>query len=243
MENLKITLLQSDIVWEKPMDNIRNFSQMLSALKTSDLIVLPEMFTTGFSMQPELLKEKMDGPSVQWMKNIAGEKGAAVTGSLIIEEEGRIFNRCVWVFPNGRITHYDKRHLFSMGSEHQHYSAGDKKLVVEYKNWRICPLVCYDLRFPVWSRNLENYDVLIYVANWPANRHHVWKNLLVARAIENQSYCLGVNRIGKDDAGLNYDGDSAFVDPLGFQKFLGNKQQIKSFEISRISITFFLTSV
>ena len=232
MENFKITLVQPDIIWEDRKANLKKYSEMLSKLEQTHLIVLPEMFTTGFSMNPEKLKENMDGPSVQWMKILAQKKNTAVAGSLIIEDNGHTFNRFLWVFPDGKVEFYDKHHLFTMSGEHLHYSQGNKKLVVEYLGWRFCPLICYDLRFPVWSRNTENYDVLLYVANWPSQRHHVWKNLLAARAIENQSYCIGLNRVGTDGTGLNYLGDSALVDPKGIASFLGEKEQVKSVEIS-----------
>jgi omega-amidase len=232
MEKLNITLVQPDIIWEDREANLKKYSEMLSEVKQSHLIILPEMFSTGFSMNSNKLNEKMDGPSVKWMKSLAKEKNTAVAGSLIIEEKGKNFNRFLLVFPDGKVEIYDKRHLFTMSGEHLHYSPGNTKLVVEYLGWRFCPLVCYDLRFPVWSRNTENYDVLLYVANWPSPRQHVWKSLLVARAIENQAYCVGVNRVGTDGTGLNYLGDSALVDPKGFTSFLGEKEQVKSFEIS-----------
>jgi omega-amidase len=232
MENLNITLVQPDIIWEDREANLKKYSKLLSGVEKTHLIVLPEMFTTGFSMSPEKLKEPMEGASLQWMKALAREKNAAVAGSLIIEEQGKNYNRFLWVFPEGKVEIYDKRHLFTMSGEHLHYSPGNKKLVVEYLGWRFCPLICYDLRFPVWSRNTENYDVLFYVANWPSPRHHVWSNLLVARAIENQSYCIGVNRLGTDGTGLSYLGDSALVDPKGFATFLGDNEQVKTFEIS-----------
>ena len=233
MQNLKITIVQPDMFWENIQENLDKYSQMLSGLGSTDVIVLPEMFTTGFSMQPEKLKEFMNGPSVKWMKKLAAEKEAAVTGSLIIEDDGKVFNRLIWVFPDGKTKIYDKRHLFTMGEENEHYSAGSEKLIVEYKGWRFCPMICYDLRFPVWSRNTENYDVLLYVANWPAVRHEVWKTLLQARAIENQSYCIGVNRIGKDGSGLEYNGDSCVIDARGNAKFMGSKEQVTSFNISQ----------
>ncbi len=232
MENLKITIIQPDIIWENPKVNLSKYYEIVSAIEETDVIILPEMFTTGFSMEPEKLKEPMNGVSVNWMKKIAIKKNAAVVGSLIIEENNQMFNRAFWVFPDGKFEYYDKRHLFTMGQEHLHYSIGKEKLVVEYKGWRFCPLICYDLRFPVWSRNQENYDVLIYIANWPSPRHHVWKNLLIARAIENQSYCFGVNRIGTDGNGLNYQGDSCFISPKGFSSFLGEKENVRTFEIS-----------
>ena len=232
MQNLKITVVQPNIIWENTEANLEKYSEWIETIEETDLIILPEMFTTGFSMQPEKLKEKMNGKSILWMKKMAKEKNAVVTGSVIIETDDKTVNRCLWVFPNGEIEKYDKRHLYTMGKEHLHYSPGNEKLVVEYKGWRFCPLICYDLRFPAWSRNQENYDVLIYMANWPAPRHHVWKNLLVSRAIENQSYCFGVNRIGTDGTGIKYSGDSASISPKGFATFLGEDESIKTFEIS-----------
>ncbi len=232
MENLKITIIQPDIIWENPQANLEKYSKWIEDIEVTDIIILPEMFTTGFSMQPEKLKEPMNGISVNWMKKVANEKNAAVVGSLIIEENNQIFNRAFWVFPDGKIEYYDKHHLYTMGKEHLHYSVGNDKLIVDYKGWRFCPLICYDLRFPVWSRNQENYDVLIYMANWPSPRHHVWKNLLVARAIENQSYCFGANRVGTDGSGLKYSGDSAMISPKGFSTFLGEKEKVQTFEIS-----------
>lgn len=232
MENLKITLIQPDTIWENPQANLDKYSTWFEKLEETDVIVLPEMFTTGFSMQPVILKEKMDGVAVNWMKNMARDKNAAVVGSLIIEEGEQIFNRAVWVFPDGRIEKYDKRHLFSMGQEHLHYSPGNQKPIVEFKGWKFCPLICYDLRFPVWSRNSEDYDVLIYMASWPKPRHHVWKSLLVARAIENQCYCVGVNRTGIDGLGINHIGDSALVYPKGIAEFMGSAETHKTFELS-----------
>ena len=232
MENLRITLIQPDIIWENPQANLDKYSTWFENLTETDVIVLPEMFTTGFSMQPVILKEKMDGVAVNWMKNMARDKNAAVVGSLIIEEDGQVFNRAVWAMPDGRTAKYDKRHLFSMGQEHQYYVSGHEKTIVEFKGWRFCPLICYDLRFPVWSRNAENYDVLIYMANWPELRHNVWKNLLVARAIENQCYCVGVNRTGMDGAGINHIGDSALISPKGTSEFIGTAETHQTFELS-----------
>ncbi len=232
MENLKITIIQPNIIWENPQANLDKYSKWIAGIESTDVIILPEMFTTGFSMWPEKLMEPINGVSVNWMKKMAVNKNAAVVGSLIIEENNQIFNRALWVFPDGKMEYYDKRHLYSMGQEHLHYSAGKNKIIVDYKGWRFCPLICYDLRFPVWSRNNENYDVLIYMANWPSPRHHVWKNLLAARAIENQSYCFGVNRTGTDGTGLKYSGDSAMISPKGFGVFLGEKEKVQTFEIS-----------
>lgn len=232
MENLKITLVQPEIVWEDRQANLEKYDALIPAIEQTDVIILPEMFTTGFSMQASKIKESMDGESVRWMKKTAAEKDASVLGSLVIEENGKVYNRAVWVFPDGNLARYDKRHLYTMGYETEHYTAGKSKTIVEFRGWKFCPLICYDLRFPVWSRNAEDYDVLIYMANWPSPRHHVWKNLLVARAIENQSYCFGVNRVGTDGNGLTYLGDSAMVGAKGFPEFLGNSEEIRTFSVS-----------
>lgn len=232
MQPLKITLVQPDIIWEDAAANLQNYSNLLRDASQTGLIVLPEMFTTGFSMHPERLKEGMDGMSVHWMKQLAADKQAVVTGSLIIEDGGKVSNRLLWVYPDGTVAFYDKRHLFTMSGEHLHYTAGKNRLIAEHLGWRFCPLICYDLRFPVWSRNTGNYDVLLYVANWPAARHHVWKSLLIARAIENQAWCIGVNRVGMDGTGLRYAGDSAVVDPRGSATFLGEQEGIRTVEIS-----------
>ncbi|MCK3686067.1 amidohydrolase [Maribellus sp. YY47] len=232
MENLKITIIQPDIIWENITANLEKYSRLIGDVIQPDLIVLPEMFTTGFSMNPEKHKEPMNGPTISWMKNIAKEKDASVVGSLIVEENGLIYNRAVWVFPDGEVKSYDKRHLYTMGKEHLYYEAGRSKTIIEYKGWKFCPLICYDLRFPVWARNAEDYDVLIYMANWPSPRHHVWKNLLVARAIENQCYCVGINRSGSDGAGLSYKGNSACVSPKGFADFMPEEESVQTFEIS-----------
>ncbi len=232
MQNLKITVIQPDIIWEDSRANLNKYSELIDRIESTDVIILPEMFTTGFSMNPKKISETMDGISVNWMKKVAKENDAALLGSLIIKEENRFYNRALWVSPDGEIQKYDKRHLFSMGQEPDHFTAGTEKLIVEYKGWRFCPLICYDLRFPVWSRNRDEYDVLIYLANWPAARHRVWKNLLTARAIENQAYCIGVNRVGADGPGLKYSGDSALVSPKGFAEYLDEKETIKTFEIS-----------
>lgn len=232
MKDIKITIVQPDIIWENPQANMVKYSQWIDTVDETDVIILPEMFTTGFSMNPKKLKEPMDGMSVQWMQKVAAAKNAAIVGSLIIEEKGRVFNRALWIFPDGKIEKYDKRHLFTMGQESEHYSAGKEKTIVEFKGWKFCPQICYDLRFPVFARNLEDYDVLFYMANWPAPRHHVWKNLLIARAIENQAYCFGVNRTGTDGTGLNYLGDSVCISPKGKATFLGEKESVNTFEIS-----------
>ncbi len=184
------------------------------------IVVLPEMFSTGFSMRPKLFAEKMNGPTVEWMKRVASEKRVILTGSIIIEEEGAYFNRLLWVLPNGQLGFYDKRHLFAYGSEDEHYSEGNKRLITSVNGWKINLQVCYDLRFPVWSRqqfseNGPEYDLLVYVANWPERRNLAWKTLLQARAIENQCFVVGVNRVGNDGNNIYHSGDSMVIDPLG----------------------------
>jgi predicted amidohydrolase len=196
------------------MKNKAHFDDLLQGLQT-DLVVLPEMFTTGFSMNPNELAEEEDGPTLAWLKAKARELDAAITGSVIIREKGKYYNRLFFVLPNGNYQTYNKRHLFTYAGEHHHYTAGSNKLTLDYKGWKICPMVCYDLRFPVWSRNTEDYDLLIYVANWPERRNHPWKSLLVARAIENQCYTIGLNRVGEDGNGISHSGDSIVLDPLG----------------------------
>jgi omega-amidase len=218
MNDLKITIIQSGLHWENKIKNMEMFSQKIAAItETTDLIILPEMFTTGFTMNPEKLGEPMTGATVNWMKEKAYEKNCVVTGSFVCEENGKYFNRLVWMNAKGTYSVYDKRHLFRMGDEDNHYGIGKKKIIVMLKGWKICPLICYDLRFPVWSRKTKTneYDVLIYVANWPEKRAHPWKTLLLARAIENQSYVIGLNRVGNDGNEIYHSGDSAVINARG----------------------------
>lgn len=216
-QHLKFTLVQPDIIWEDKQANLAMYEQYLAGVhERMEVVVLPEMFTTGFSMAPERLAETMDGPTVQWMKEIARKYSCILTGSLIIEDEGKYFNRLIWMQPDGNLAYYDKRHLFGYAKEDEHYHAGEKRLIVSVKGIRICLLVCYDLRFPVWARNKnKEYDVLLYVANWPERRSLAWKTLLQARAIENLSYAIGVNRVGEDGNSIAYSGDSSVFGPLG----------------------------
>lgn len=214
--SMKVTLVQSDIEWEKSNNNLREFGKLIkSVTEPTDLFILPELFTTGFTMNVSSFAEGMSGNSVKWMSNIARSLKVYLTGSLLINEQGRYYNRLLWMKPTGQYFTYDKRHLFRMGEEHLHYSAGESKLIVELHRWKIRPLICYDLRFPVWSRNLSDYDLLIYVANWPSSRRTAWETLLKARAIENQCYVIGLNRIGKDGMGITYSGDSQVIDFKG----------------------------
>jgi len=214
--HLRVTLVQSEIAWESPSANRHRLAEHFRGLAGhTDLIVLPEMFSTGFSMHAGTLAESMNGPTVGWMREEAAAMGCVITGSLIVRDQGRHFNRLVWARPDGSLAHYDKRHLFRMAGEHTHYAPGGSRLTVDLKGWRICPLVCYDLRFPVWSRSRGDYDLLLYVANWPARRAHAWAALLRARAIENLCYVAGVNRIGRDGNAVSYAGDSVALDFLG----------------------------
>ena len=213
---LKVVGIQADLFWENPPKNRTFFEEKINSLaKGVDLIVLPEMFTTGFTMRPEKVAEKMDGETVSWMKKLASEKQLAITGSLVISENNNFYNRLVFVFPSGKIETYDKRHSFTLAGEDKVYTSGNKKIIIDYKGWKICPLICYDLRFPVWARNTQNYDLLIFMANWPVKRIKAWDTLLKARAIENMSYIIGVNRTGTDTNNYEYSGNSLIIDCLG----------------------------
>lgn len=211
-----IALVQTNLIWENPAENRRLIElQIINLNELVDVIVLPEMFTTGFTMNPKAVAESMDGETIIWMRKIAKENDSAITGSLVISENGNFYNRLVFVFPDGSLKHYDKRHLFSFAGEDKEYSAGKDKLIVEHKGFRICLLICYDLRFPVFSRNVENYDLLLYVANWPKIRTNAWDILLKARAVENMCYVIGVNRTGFDGNNNEYVGHSQVVNYLG----------------------------
>lgn len=241
MSSLSITTIQTDIAWEDKAVNLHTLEQKISGLaERTEIIVLPEMFNTGFSMRAEALAETMEGDTVQWMRSVAANHKVVLTGSLIIKENESYFNRLIWMLPNGQYGHYDKRHLFALAGEHTCFTPGNKRLIASVKGWKINLLVCYDLRFPVWSRNrimstpiapseklmtrasvetaadspLE-YDLLVYVANWPEKRSHAWKTLLCARAIENQCFVIGVNRVGRDGNNILYSGNSLVINPAG----------------------------
>jgi omega-amidase len=216
--SFRISLVQQPLAWQDAEANRAHFAGVLAPLAgKTDLVVLPEMFTTGFTMKPEQLAEPANGPTREWLLAQAVALDAAVGGSVAVEDGGRYFNRFMLAIPGGPTYWYDKRHLFRMGGEHRHYSAGDHALIVEWRGARLCPLVCYDLRFPVWSRRRPelDYDVVIYAANWPAARRFAWNALLRARAIENQAYCVGVNRVGDDGHGIAHAGESAVLDFMG----------------------------
>ncbi len=213
---MKIALIQSSLSWETPKANRNYFEEKINAITEKiDLIVLPEMFSTGFTMNPSVVAETMEGETVLWLQSLAKAKKAAITGSIVIKENDNFYNRLVFVFPSGEIQFYDKRHLFTLAGEDKIYTAGEEKLIVEYLGWKICPLICYDLRFPVFARNVEEYDVLLYVANWPKVRIQAWDILLKARSVENLCYTIGVNRVGFDDNNFEYNGHSQAVDFLG----------------------------
>ena len=224
MSTLTLTLIQTPLFWEDKGANLDLLSQKIAAIEEyTEIIVLPEMFSTGFSMQPAKFAETMDGPTIAWMRSLSAEKKAIITGSLIVVENEKYFNRLIWMLPNGQLGYYDKRHLFAYAGEDQHYSRGDKRLIASVKGWKINLQICYDLRFPVWARQGQNnnditnpeYDILLYVANWPEKRSHAWKTLLTARAIENQCFTVGVNRVGLDGNDIAHSGNTMVTGPLG----------------------------
>ena len=212
---MNITLVQSALYWENIEKNLSSFEEKLNNIGQTDLIILPEMFSTGFSMNASAVAESMDGTAVNWMRKTAAKKNSAITGSLIIREGEKFYNRLIFMRPDGSFEQYDKKHLFTMAKEEETYTAGTEKIIIDYLGWKICPLICYDLRFPIWNRNLEDYDLAIYVANWPDRRSYHWRSLLTARAIENQCYVAAVNRVGTDGKDLYYSGHSSLIDPTG----------------------------
>ncbi|XRE43381.1 Aliphatic amidase AmiE [Tenacibaculum discolor] len=214
--HLRVALIQSDLIWENPTANRKQFEEKINILDEDiDLIILPEMFTTGFTMNASDVAETMEGETVQWLKNLAKKKSIAITGSIVVSENNHFYNRLLFVYPSGRTDSYDKKHTFTLAGEHEVFSAGTDRIIVDYKGWKICPLICYDLRFPIWARNTENYDLLLYVASWPKPRIEAWDSLLKARAIENMSYTIGVNRVGIDTNGYEYTGNTVCYDTLG----------------------------
>ncbi len=238
---IKIAYFQQDIIWEDTIGNIRKIDIAINALKPgTDLFILPEMFHAGFTMNPEKVAEGMDGKVVKWMKDNAIKHDLTIIGSVIIHEYGNYFNRLFVVNPDSSFEFYDKRHLFSIGGEAEIYKEGEKKLITEVKGYRIFPLICYDLRFPVWSRCRNNYDLLIYIANWPETRREVWKTLLKARALENQCYVIGVNRVGTDNLN-SYAGDSLVVDARGevISSAIERKEEVVSVKLDLSKLTEF----
>lgn len=242
MSDLLVTLIQTDLAWEDKRLNLDHLERKIDAIEEkTHLIVLPEMFSTGFSMSPSTLAEKMDGPTVRWMRNLAIRKKCILTGSLIIEDSGRFYNRLIWMLPNGQYGYYDKRHCFSLAGEDHHYSPGTKRLIASVNGWRLNLCICYDLRFPVWSRQQKQqgatqpeFDVLVYVANWPDRRISAWNALIPARAIENQCYVIGVNRVGVDGHGIAHSGCSQVSDPLGeIRTLIKDSERIETIRLDR----------
>ena len=262
MKDLSVTIIQTNLFWENPTANLANLEEKIAQIPSpTDLIILPEMFTTGFTMNAKSMAEPMNYTTFKWLKQQAKRTQTVIMGSYIVKEGAYFFNRLIWMRPDGSFETYDKRHLFRMGEEDKTFTAGTKRLIVELNGWRICPLICYDLRFPVWSRNFAqeeekkeeggkksshlqsntydlihqnsylNYDLLIYVANWPSVRSQVWDTLLQARAIENQSYCIGVNRVGKDGMNLEYSGNSTVIDFKGNQLFYQKNDEVVNSQI------------
>jgi len=223
MQDLQTTIIQTELIWEDIEANLAIFDEKIDAIKdNTHLIILPEMFTTGFSMNAASLAQNMEGSAVKWLREKSRQNNVDIVGSIIVREDGKFFNRLIWTKARGEIFTYDKRHLFRMAGEEKVFSAGHQNITVELRGWKIRPFICYDLRFPVWTRNIENrYDAAIFIANWPAKRSWHWKLLLQARAVENQCYVIGVNRVGTDGKGYPYSGDSSVIDPWGniiFQK-------------------------
>ena len=223
-KNLTISIIQTELHWEKKESNLKHFDLKIDQITSTDLILFPEMFNTGFSMNSAALCETMEGSTIDWMRKKASKKNAIVCGSLIVEENSKYYNRLIWMRPDGSFEVYDKRHLFRMADEEKYFSQGNKRLIVELKGWKIFPQICYDLRFPVYSRNnfkiegndvQAEYDLAFYIANWPSARVSAWSTLLRARAIENQAYVVGVNRIGDDGNEIAYNGQSAVIDAKG----------------------------
>jgi omega-amidase len=236
MQDLKVTVVQSELVWEGPAANLNMFDRKLDALaEETDLVVLPEMFSTGFSMTPEPVAQTMDSETVKWLQKTSAARGVHLVGSVMIVEDNQFYNRLMWTTPSGQLYTCDKRHLFRMAGEDKVYTGGSSLLTVSLKGWKIRPFVCYDLRFPAWSRNLGNaYDAAIYVANWPAKRAEHWQALLKARAIENLCYVIGVNRVGIDGKGLAYSGDSTVIDPVGNTLFeIHDEPALRTVTLSR----------
>ena len=260
MKDLSVTIIQTNLFWENPTANLANLEEKMAQIPSpTDLIILPEMFTTGFTMNAKSVAEPMNFTTFKWLKQQAKRTQAVITGSFIVKEGEHFFNRLIWMRPDGSFETYDKRHLFRMGEEDKTFTAGTKRLIVELNGWRICPLICYDLRFPVWSRNIKSasyklqvvsetsklnsneqllatydllsYDLIIYVANWPSVRSQVWDTLLQARAIENQSYCIGVNRVGIDGMNLEYSGNSTVIDFKGNQLFYQKEDEVVNSQI------------
>ena len=240
MPDLTVTLIQMELEWEDIRANLRRFDAEVDAIdRDTDLVILPEMFSTGFSMRADSLAEEMDGAAVTWMREKSAATATVITGSVMIREAGRFYNRLIWARPDGTMQTYDKKHLFRYAGEEKVYTPGDTRITIDLDGWKIRPFICYDLRFPIWTRNLENvYDLALFVANWPARRSLHWRTLLRARAIENQAYVAAVNRIGRDGHGIDYSGGSAVIDPLGKMLFeKSNQTSTATLRLSKETLT------
>ncbi len=240
MQDLKISVIQTILHWENIEKNIKHFESKISLINGVDLIILPEMFTTGFSMKPENFAKESYETALLNLKKWAQEKNCCIVGSVMVEENEKFYNRLIFLFPDGSFKTYDKRHLFTMGEENKHYTKGNERLVLKYKNWTICPLICYDLRFPVFSRNTEEIDLYLYVANWPQAREYAWKQLLITRAIENQSYVVACNRIGEDINHITHSGHSGLINPKGEPRWIED-EKTETFTISKKDLLEFRT--
>jgi len=225
IRDVNITIIQPNLAWESVNKNLKNLERIINSVNETDLFVLPEMFNTSFSLNTSLAEE-MDGHSVNWLKKIALKKKAAICGSLSIKDGIHYYNRLVWVSKNGELFYYNKKHLFSLSKENKYFSPGEKRLIIKLNGWRICPLICYDLRFPAWCRYKGDYDCLIFIASWPAKRINAWQSLIKARAIENMSYVIGVNRVGLDGNNVFFNGKSCLIDPLGKGYFIANGEAL-----------------
>jgi omega-amidase len=236
MQALNFTVVQTELFWEDIDANLLHLSDKLNDIEGTDLVILPEMFTTGFSMRPEMFARKSTEKGIAWMQHMAFQKNAAVMGSIMHEQDGAYYNALVFVAPGQDPLFYFKRHLFSPGEEPAHYTKGSERLLIQYKGWKICPLICYDLRFPVFSRNTDNYDVLVYVANWPEKRNYAWQQLLRARAIENQCYVIACNRLGEDGNGVNHIGNSGIINYMGEEISFGQDDKVFRFNLDKSSL-------
>ncbi len=237
MQALNFSVVQTALFWEDIDANLLHFSEKLDKTGNTDLVILPEMFTTGFSMNPGKYAKESTEKGISWMQNMSDRKGTAVMGSIMYERDGNYYNALVFASPGQAPQFYFKRHLFTPGEESRHYTKGGEKLVIQYKDWRICPLICYDLRFPVYSRNTDNYDVLVYVANWPEKRNYAWQQLLRARAIENQCYVIACNRLGEDGNGVNHIGNSGIINYVGEEIGFGQDDKVFQFNLDKSSLS------
>jgi omega-amidase len=236
MQVLNVSVVQTHLFWESVDENLAHFENKISDIKNCDIIILPEMFTTGFSMQAHIFAEASTQKGIEWMKQMASQKQTAICGSLMYKENDLFYNTFVFVSPSLEVSLYHKRHLFSPGDESKYYSKGNDKLIIIYKGWKICPQICYDLRFPVFSRNQEDYDLLIYVANWPEKRNYAWQTLLKARAIENQCYVIACNRLGEDGNGVNHIGNSSIINYMGEEIAFGSDDKVFQFNLNKASL-------